>query len=362
MEQRYGSPILLPARPELQGLLAARVPADAVRHGCTVRAAGPAGSRAVVSGVGPVGGFEVEADLVVAADGVHSSLRALVDPRAAARHAGHTAWRALVPAALASRVADSGDSWGRGQRFGYAPMGDGGVYWFASAVAAAGGVAGPDELQALCERFAGWHEPIPALLAATPPAALLRNDVLQLDPPPRRLAARAHRAARRCGPRDDAGPGPGRLPGAGGCRRAGRRGDPGRPGRHPGRAGPLRRRPAGTDQEGPARVAHHRPVGPTCNDRCSARCATGSCPPPRPSPGTARSTSCSDGICPPDRCGVSRRRPPGTAWSRSHRAPRIKRFHCRVAGGSLCRLCSSSCGQKRYARSPRGRPLGTSGR
>src|SRR5262249_30250690 len=50
MEQRYGSPILLPARPELQGLLAARVPADAVRLGCTVRAAYPAGSWSAVWG------------------------------------------------------------------------------------------------------------------------------------------------------------------------------------------------------------------------------------------------------------------------------------------------------------------------
>ena len=41
----------------------------------------------------------------------------------------------------------------------------------------------------LGERFAGWPEPIPALLAVTPPAALLRNDVWQLRPPPRRLAA-----------------------------------------------------------------------------------------------------------------------------------------------------------------------------
>jgi 2-polyprenyl-6-methoxyphenol hydroxylase-like FAD-dependent oxidoreductase len=127
IERRYGSPILLPSRPELLALLAARVPAGSVRLGCTVRGARPTNSRAVVSGVGPAGEFEIDTDLVVAADGVHSSLRALVDPRAAARYAGHTAWRALVPAALAPRVADSGDSWGRGRRFGYAPMGDGGV-------------------------------------------------------------------------------------------------------------------------------------------------------------------------------------------------------------------------------------------
>lgn len=189
IEQRYGSPILLVARPELHGLLAALVPAGAVRLGSTVRGAWPAGSRVVVSGDGPDGGFVIETDLVVAADGVHSSLRALVDPRAAARYAGHTAWRALVPSALAPRVTDGGDTWGKGRRFGYAQMGDGGVYWFASALAPAGGVMSPGELPALRERFAGWHEPIPALLAATPPAALLRNDILQLHPVPRRLAA-----------------------------------------------------------------------------------------------------------------------------------------------------------------------------
>jgi 2-polyprenyl-6-methoxyphenol hydroxylase-like FAD-dependent oxidoreductase len=68
-------------------------------------------------------------------------------------------------------------------------MCDGGVYWFASALAAADGATSPGELRALRERFAGWHEPVPALLAATPPGVLLRNDVLHLDPPPRRLAA-----------------------------------------------------------------------------------------------------------------------------------------------------------------------------
>jgi 2-polyprenyl-6-methoxyphenol hydroxylase-like FAD-dependent oxidoreductase len=97
--------------------------------------------------------------------------------------------RALVPPALAPRVADSGDTWGTGRRFGYARMGDGGVYWFASALAPAGGTVSPGELRVLRVRFAGWHEPIPALLAATPPGALLRNDVWQLDPLPRRLAA-----------------------------------------------------------------------------------------------------------------------------------------------------------------------------
>jgi 2-polyprenyl-6-methoxyphenol hydroxylase-like FAD-dependent oxidoreductase len=119
---------------------------------------------------------------------VHSGLRPLVDPRTAARYAGHTAWRALIPAGLAPPVAGSSDTWGQGQRFGYAPLGDGGAYWFASALAAADGVMTSNELPVLRERFAAWHEPIPALLEATPAAALLRNDVWRLHPPPRLLA------------------------------------------------------------------------------------------------------------------------------------------------------------------------------
>jgi 2-polyprenyl-6-methoxyphenol hydroxylase-like FAD-dependent oxidoreductase len=189
VEQRYGAPVVAVARPALLALLTGLVPDGAVHLGCTVKGARRAGPRAVVTADGPAGRFEIPADLVVAADGVRSSLRELVDPRAAARYAGHAAWRALIPSARAPQVTDSSDTWGQGGRFGYARMGDGRVYWFASAPAAPDGTVSPGELRALRGRFAGWHEPIPALLAATPPAVLLRNDVLHLDPPPRRLAA-----------------------------------------------------------------------------------------------------------------------------------------------------------------------------
>jgi 2-polyprenyl-6-methoxyphenol hydroxylase-like FAD-dependent oxidoreductase len=188
-EQRYGSPVVLVARPVLLALLAELVPVADLRLNCTLGSACCAGSRAVACGHGPAGAFEIETDLLVAADGVHSALRPLVDPRATARYAGHTAWRALIPAGLAPPVAGSSDTWGQGQRFGYAPMGDGAAYWFASTLAAAGGVMTSNELPVLRERFGGWHEPIPALLEATPTAALLRNDVWRLRPPPRRLAS-----------------------------------------------------------------------------------------------------------------------------------------------------------------------------
>jgi 2-polyprenyl-6-methoxyphenol hydroxylase-like FAD-dependent oxidoreductase len=76
-----------------------------------------------------------------------------------------------------------GESWGRGQRFGIVPMGDGRVYWYATKDAPEGQRdADGRAKQNLVALFSGWHEPIPALLAATEEAAILRNDIYDRDP------------------------------------------------------------------------------------------------------------------------------------------------------------------------------------
>jgi 2-polyprenyl-6-methoxyphenol hydroxylase-like FAD-dependent oxidoreductase len=120
------------------------------------------------------------ADLVVGADGIRSVVRDRLWPGATTPvYAGSTAWRAAIrwdaplPAAI---------SWGHGEEFGMVPIGDGQVYWYGAVWAPPGGT-NPDELAAVRERFGSWHDPIPALIAATPPDAVLRNDILHLDRP-----------------------------------------------------------------------------------------------------------------------------------------------------------------------------------
>ncbi|MCG5455547.1 hypothetical protein PSH03_000423 [Micromonospora sp. PSH03] len=44
-------------------------------------------------------------------------------------------------------------------------------------------IGAPDELTAVRERFGDWHDPIPELLAATPPDVVLRNDIHYLAEP-----------------------------------------------------------------------------------------------------------------------------------------------------------------------------------
>lgn len=170
LERRYGAAAMI-HRADLLAALLAALPGQALRPGTTVTAVRPDGT------VRHSGG-ESRADLVVGADGVRSATRQSVWPDAPGpRYAGYTTWR-MVTAPVP--VAESSESWGRGERFGYLPLADGRVYCFAAANAPEG--ARDDGLAGLRRRFGGWHDPIPALLEATEPGAVLHHDLYELPP------------------------------------------------------------------------------------------------------------------------------------------------------------------------------------
>lgn len=132
------------------------------------------------------GGVEVvhtggvtRAALLVGADGVHSTVRRRLWPAARPpRYAGYTAWRLLTRPPEPVRV--GGETWGRGARFGMAPMADGRVYCYAAAGVPPGGRSPDGELAELRRRFGTWHDPIPALLESASPTAVLRHDIEEL--------------------------------------------------------------------------------------------------------------------------------------------------------------------------------------
>jgi 2-polyprenyl-6-methoxyphenol hydroxylase-like FAD-dependent oxidoreductase len=124
---------------------------------------------------------ELEADLVVAADGIGSATRmALFPGHPGPRYTGLTAWR-LLTGAVTGPV-PMAESWGRGTVFGVMPLADGRVYCYATAPADPGARAG-DELAELVRRFGTWHDPIPRLLAAAGPQDVLRHDIAELAAP-----------------------------------------------------------------------------------------------------------------------------------------------------------------------------------
>lgn len=174
MAERYGHPMFAMHRATLHRLLLD----TALAAGVTVHT----GQRARdVSAAGTVTFDEtVTADLVVAADGVHSRLRSALFPaHPGATYAGYVCWRGIAAADVGARLERPAvwtDSWGRGVRFGSALLVDGRVFWYASKAGDEGAYS-DHTLADVMAIFPDWHEPVRDLMAASDPAALLRNDI-----------------------------------------------------------------------------------------------------------------------------------------------------------------------------------------
>lgn len=180
LERRYGFPVLMVHRADLVDVLADALPREALLPSTTVTGLRADGDAVVVEH----GAGELRADLVVGADGLRSSVRRLHWPEARApRYAGFTAWRMIVPP-LPEPVAGGGETWGRGELFGFAAMTGGRTYCFAAAAVPPGGAAPDGEAAELRRRFAQWPDPIPRLLAAAPEDGVLRHDIYALPPLP----------------------------------------------------------------------------------------------------------------------------------------------------------------------------------
>jgi len=123
--------------------------------------------------------------VLIGADGLRSVVREGLPGADAAppRYAGYSAWRAVLP--FQSEALPEGyscETWGRGRRFGYVPLGRGRVYWFATENTPHALGAAPPSKSALLERFGDWHAPIPALLEATEEGVILHNPIFDRDP------------------------------------------------------------------------------------------------------------------------------------------------------------------------------------
>ncbi len=182
IEQQLGMTAVGIHRADLVEILRAPLPEQALLAGAEVVDVAPGPPASV--GYRRHGALHrLEADLVVAADGINSRVRSsLWDRPGRVHYSGITAWRAVTPEPWPEQLA-SGISWGRGTEFGAVELGDGRVYWFGAVNAPAGGRSA-DELAEVRRLFGGWHDPVPRLIDATPAAAVLRNDISLLSPGP----------------------------------------------------------------------------------------------------------------------------------------------------------------------------------
>ncbi|WP_306337666.1 FAD-dependent monooxygenase [Streptomyces sp. KL118A] len=179
-EGTYGGSLVMLHRATLVDLLVSALPEKSLRTGTRARLADPgaADRRAVVT----TDDGDIEADLVVGADGINSAVRtALFPAHPRPVYAGFTAWRFVIPAP--DKAFAPHETWGRGGVWGTQPLKDGRVYAYATARLPEGGRAPDSEKAELERRFTDWHDPIPALIAAVRPEDVLRNDVRHLTTP-----------------------------------------------------------------------------------------------------------------------------------------------------------------------------------
>ncbi|MEU6862555.1 FAD-dependent monooxygenase [Streptomyces sp. NPDC046876] len=172
LERALGTPMTGIPRADLHRLLREALPAGSLRTGVT----------------GSLEDARADADVVVAADGVHSAVRAELFPEhPGAVYSGSTVLRALTAGPVALDT-DFELTWGPGAEFGHIALADGRAEWHA-VLAAPAGLRPADPLAALGRRFGHWHEPVARLLAQTRPEDVLHHDVHELHTPLPRFTA-----------------------------------------------------------------------------------------------------------------------------------------------------------------------------
>jgi 2-polyprenyl-6-methoxyphenol hydroxylase-like FAD-dependent oxidoreductase len=181
-EAAFGEGLMCVDRGELVRALAGRLRPGTVRTGCAVTGYDSRSSGVTVR-ISDGEGLTVDA--LVGADGINSAIASELNGPLRSSYSGYTAWRGI---AETSTTFDSDQIWAclaGGHEFGWMPVGDAHAYWFATSWLPQGQRFSDGDDAYLKQTFSEWPQPIPDLLAATPPERLVRNDVVDRAMPDR---------------------------------------------------------------------------------------------------------------------------------------------------------------------------------
>lgn len=176
IEQRYGAPLVGVHRGDLQRALVDALGPEKVRCDAGASGLAPAGVRLADGNV-------LEADLVVGADGLHSVIREQIAGVADPRDSGIVAYRGVVEQRA---EIPAGERWGAGSVAGLLPLSRDRVYWYLAFMGDASGDGGE-----LHQRAGEFGSPVPEIVAATEPDAVLCHVPFDRPPPDRMVAGNA---------------------------------------------------------------------------------------------------------------------------------------------------------------------------
>lgn len=127
-------------------------------------------------------GSKEQGSAAIIADGIHSGIRKKLLPEVSPRYSGYTCWRGVVENRWNIQH-HAVETWGSKGRFGYVPIGNNKVYWFACKNAPI-----KDEMMSLfrisdlVDNFKSYTYPIPEILKDTSDADLILSDIVDLKP------------------------------------------------------------------------------------------------------------------------------------------------------------------------------------
>ena len=181
LRTRFGEANLAVHRADLRGALLAALPEGTVRLGRELVGFAQNGGEVVARFAA---GREERGDLLVGADGIHSSVRAQLFGRRPPRYAGYTAWRGVADAVEGRLPEGVGLSlWGRGSEFGLVGIGQDRFYWFATKNAPEGEAeSAAGRKRQVLDLLAGWYQPARAAVEAAGDSKILRNDIYDREP------------------------------------------------------------------------------------------------------------------------------------------------------------------------------------
>jgi 2-polyprenyl-6-methoxyphenol hydroxylase-like FAD-dependent oxidoreductase len=122
-----------------------------------------------------------EHDAVIGADGIRSRVREELFGVSEPVYRGYAVWRGVAAySGRATRPGYNSETWGSGSRFGILDIGQGRFTWYATANIPQPAANPGERKSALLQRFAGWHDPIPALIERAD--LILENGAYDLPP------------------------------------------------------------------------------------------------------------------------------------------------------------------------------------
>ena len=171
------------ARTDLQNMLLAEFGLDDVRMGMKCVAVEQSEENATATFEC---GAQATADLIVAADGIHSTVRKYILGRSLSlRYAGYVNWNGLGSADPSLCEADNWVLYvGEGKRASMMPVGDSRFYYFFGVPIPIGSETAPaDRREELARHFTGWPAPVQTLIETLDPMASNRLEISDIDPP-----------------------------------------------------------------------------------------------------------------------------------------------------------------------------------